>query len=54
MANRLDVANHYTGKVAAGCAYGSEQTGVSSLGSVTPDLATAFLAKSAIEARCGP
>ena len=54
VANRLDVANHFTGKVAAGCAYGSEQTGVSSLGSVTPDVATAFLAKSAIEARCGP
>ena len=54
VANRLDVANHFTGKVAAGCAYDGEQTGVSSLATVTPDLATAFWSKSQIENRCGP
>ena len=54
VANRLDVANHYTGKVAAGCPYGGELTGVSSLGAVTFDSATTWAAKLAIEARCGP
>jgi len=54
VANRLDVANHYTGKVAAGCAYGGELTGVSSLAGVTPDLSTVWAAKAVIDARCGP
>ena len=54
VANRLDVANHYTGKVAAGCAYGDELTGVGSLGAVTFDTATTWAAKMAIEGRCGP
>jgi hypothetical protein len=53
VANRVDVANHYTGKVANGCAYGSEQIGVNSLASVTSAPATAFSAKTAIETRCG-
>lgn len=54
VANRLDVANHFTGKVAVGCAYGGESTGVSSLAGVTPDLSTVWSAKAAIEGRCGP
>jgi hypothetical protein len=37
VANRLDVANHYTGKVARGCDYAGEPTGVASLSTVTPD-----------------
>ena len=53
VANRLDVANHYTGKVAAGCSYGTEQTGVASLATVTPDSVTVSAAKAAIESRCG-
>jgi hypothetical protein len=54
VANRLDVANHYTGKVAAGCPYGGELAGVASLTPVTSDPATAWTAKLALEARCGP
>ena len=54
VANRLDVANHYTGKVAAGCPYGGELAGVASLASVTSDPATVWAAKLAIETRCGP
>jgi len=53
VAHRVDVANHYTGKVALGCAYGSEQVGVGSLAPVTPDPATVAAAKMAIESRCG-
>jgi len=51
--NRLDTANHYTGKVAGSCPYGGEQTGVQTLAAVTSDIATVFAAKAAIEARCG-
>ncbi len=54
VANRLDVANYYTAKVAAGCPYGGELTGVASLASVTSDPATVWAAKLAIETRCGP
>ena len=54
VANRLDVANHYTGKVARGCSYGGEQTGVTTLATVTPDPATSRAAKTDIEVRCGP
>jgi hypothetical protein len=53
VANKLDVANHFTGKVAAGCAYGGEQTGVAGLTSVTFEAATVWAAKLAIESRCG-
>jgi hypothetical protein len=53
VANRLDVANHYTGKTAQGCGYGAEQTGVDSLAAVTPDPVTVTTAKMAIENRCG-
>ena len=52
VANRFEVANHYTGKVAGGCNYGSEQTGVSSLATVTPDAVTVSAAKAEIENRC--
>ena len=54
VANRLDVANHYTGKVATGCDYAGEQTGLSSLAGVTFDLDTVAAAKTAIENRCAP
>ena len=53
VANRLDVANHYTGKVAVGCPYGGEVTGVASLTPVTSDSSTAWAAKLGIESRCG-
>ena len=53
VANRLDVANHYTGKVAQGCSYGGDLTGVASLSPVTSDAATAWSAKLATESRCG-
>jgi hypothetical protein len=53
VANRLDVANHYTGKVAMGCPYGGELTGVNSLASVTYNAATAWAAKLATQSRCG-
>ena len=53
VANRLDVANHYTGKVAQGCPYGGELTGVASLSPVTSDAATVWSAKLATENRCG-
>jgi hypothetical protein len=54
VAHRLDVANHYTGKVAAGCPYVDELTGVASLAPVTADWTTAWAAKLVIEGRCGP
>ncbi len=58
VANRMDVANHYTGKVATGCPYGpkgnEEETGVASLATVTFDLGTVTAAKTAIENRCTP
>ena len=54
VANKLDVAAYYTAKVAAGCAYGTEQDGVNSLSGVTAISATVITAKAAIETRCGP
>jgi hypothetical protein len=54
VANKLDVANHFTGKCAASCAYGGEQTGVNALTAVTRDPASVITAKLAIESRCGP
>jgi hypothetical protein len=54
VANKLDVANHFTGKCAAGCAYGGEQSGANALTAITPDPATVMTAKLAIESRCGP
>ena len=52
--NRLDVANHYTGKVAMGCPYGTQLTGVASLTPVTSGSAAVWTAKLGIESRCGP
>jgi len=54
VANRLDVANHFTGNVARGCPYAGESTGVASLAPVSFDPATAWAAKLTIETRCGP
>ena len=53
VANRLEVADYYSNKVAAGCAYGGEQTGVDALASVTSDAASVIAAKAAINERCG-
>ena len=50
----MDVANHYTGKVAKGCDYAGELSGVNALASVALDPATVWAAKMAIEKRCGP
>ena len=52
VANKIDVADHYTGKVALGCPYGTELTGLNALASVTSDAATAWSAKLAIESQC--
>jgi len=54
VANKLDVAGYYTARVAGGCAYGSEQLGVSTISGVTADAATVSAAKAAISSRCGP
>jgi YD repeat-containing protein len=53
VANKLEVAAYYTAKVAAGCAYGTEEQGVDTISGVTADAATASAAKAAIDARCG-
>ena len=53
VAHRLDVANHFTGKVAQGCNYAGEQSGVASLTAVTADSTTVSAAKVTIENRCG-
>ena len=54
VANRLDTANHFTGKVAAGCRYGGEATGVNALANVSAEAATVWAAKAAIDTRCAP
>jgi len=54
VANKLDVADHYTGKVGVACPYGGESAGASSLALVTADTATVWAAKLAIENRCDP
>ena len=53
VANRLDVAAYYSMKVAAGCAYGTEQDGVAALSGVTANSTTVTTAKTAIDGRCG-
>jgi len=50
--NRLEVAAYYTTKVAAGCAYGTEQDGVGILAGVTWNPATVFATRAAIDSRC--
>jgi hypothetical protein len=54
VADKLDVAAYYTAKVAAGCSYGTEQTGVNTLTGVTASYSTVTAAKAAIDSRCGP
>jgi cyclophilin family peptidyl-prolyl cis-trans isomerase len=54
VANKLDVAEYYTVKVAVGCVYGTEQDGVNSLSGVTASSATVTAAKAGISSRCGP
>jgi hypothetical protein len=54
VANRLNVADHFVQKVAAGCDYGGEQTGVDALSTVTSDEPTVSAAKAAIDERCDP
>jgi YVTN family beta-propeller protein len=54
VANKLDVAAYYTGKVATGCGYGTEQDGVNSLAGVTAQSSTVTAAKAGIDTRCGP
>jgi hypothetical protein len=54
IANKLDVAAYYTAKVAAGCAYGTEQDGVDALVDVTALAASVTAAKAAIDAWCAP
>ena len=53
VANRLQVADYFTAKVAAGCDYGGEQTGVDALAVVTKEAATVEAAKAVIDSRCG-
>jgi len=53
IANKLEVAAYYTSKVAAGCAYGTEQDGVDALVDVTAPAASVTAAKAAIDAWCG-
>jgi hypothetical protein len=53
VANRLDVAAYYTAKVAAGCAYGTEQDGAGIITGVTADPVTVAVAKATIGSRCG-
>ncbi len=50
--NKLEVAANYTARVAAGCAYGTEQIGVATLAEVTWNLATVYATKAAIDSRC--
>lgn len=52
VANKRVVANHYSGKVAAGCAYGTEITGFNALKDVTADPASVTAAIASIDARC--
>ena len=50
--NKGEVADYYTGKVIAGCAYGGEEAGVEALVAVTADPATVVAAKAAIDEKC--
>ena len=52
VANKLEVADYYTAKVAAGCGYGSEQAGLDALTPVTHLPATVTAAKAATDSRC--
>ena len=52
VSNKLEVAANYTARVAAGCAYGTEQDGVAVLAGVTWNAATVYATKAAIDSRC--
>jgi hypothetical protein len=52
VANKLDVAAHYTSSVRSGCAYGTEQDGVSIISGVTASPATVTAAKAIVDGRC--
>jgi len=54
VADKLDVAAHYTARVASGCPYGAEQDGVATTADVTALGASVTTAKAAIDAWCGP
>ena len=49
VANKLEVADYFTAKVAAGCDYGGEQAGVDAITPVTHLPATVTAAKAAID-----
>jgi hypothetical protein len=51
VANKVDVANHFTGRVKLGCDYGGELTGVTALTPVV-DASTNWASKLATENRC--
>ena len=53
VANRLAVAAYYTAKVEAGCAYGTELGGATTLAAVTADAATVTAVMQLIDRRCG-
>ncbi len=52
VANKLDVAQYYTDKVAAGCGYGTEQNAVNILAGVTAEVSTVIATKASIDAQC--
>ena len=54
VANKLLVAAYFTSRVAVGCSYGTEQTGVNTVAGVTDAFATAIAAAAAIDSWCGP
>jgi len=53
VANKLAIATYFTSKVALGCAYGTEQYGVSIVAGVAADVATVAVARSVIDTKCG-
>ena len=52
VANKLALAAYHTTKVAAGCAYGTEQDGVLLLSAVTANAATMFATRAQADSRC--
>jgi hypothetical protein len=52
VANKLEVADYFTAKVAAGCDYGGEQAGLDALSPVTHLPATVTAAKATTDNRC--
>lgn len=54
VANKVDVAGYYTGRVAGGCPYGNEGDGVALLGQVSATAESVVAGMSAVDSRCGP